>query len=132
MKSSIRLVKSSRRYTEEFKRRIVSEFESGQYSVLQLSRLYGIANSGIYGWIYKYSTFNEKGIRIVEMKDSSSAKVKELEAKLREMERMVGQKQIQIEYLEKMIDIAKTDLDIDIKKNYGTPPSGGSGNTVKK
>ncbi len=126
-----RVVKSQRRYTEEFKRRIVSEFEKGSYSVLQLSRLYGICNPSIYKWIYKYSTFNVQGVRIVEMKDSSSAKLKELEQKLRDMERIVGQKQIQIDFLEKMIDIAKTDLDIDIKKNYGTPPSNGSGNTAR-
>jgi len=50
------------------------------------------------------------------MKDSSSARLKELEQKLKDMERIVGQKQIQIDFLEKMIDIAKTELHIDIKK----------------
>jgi hypothetical protein len=44
----------------------------------------------------------------------------------------VGQKQIQVDYLEKMIDLAKTDLNIDIKKNYNTPQSVGSGKTSKK
>ena len=132
MNISIRKLKSKRRYTEEFKRRVVNEFESGRYSVLQLSRLYGIPGSGIYLWIYKYSNFNEKGVRIVEMKDSSAAKLKALEQKLSEMERLIGQKQIKIDYLEKMIDIARTELDIDIKKNYGTPPSGGSGKTAQK
>ena len=44
---------------------------------------------------------------------------------------MVGQKQIKIEYLEKMIDIAKEELNIDIKKNSNTLPSGGSRTTDK-
>lgn len=79
----------------------------------------------IYKWIYKYSNFNEKGFRVVEMKQSSSQKVKELEA-------TVGRKQIMIDFLEAMIEVAKDELDIDIKKNYSTPPSQGSGKNSKK
>jgi transposase len=44
----------------------------------------------------------------------------------------VGQKQIMIDYLEKMIDLAKETYSIDIKKNSNTPPSGGSKPTGKR
>jgi transposase len=132
MKTTTRVVKTHRRFTEEFKRQLVREFERGELSVPQLSRLYGISNQLIYNWIYKFSTFNQKGSRIVEMKDSSAARLKEMEQRIKDLERAVGQKQIKIDYLEKMIDIAKTDLDIDIKKNYNTSQSGGSGKTGKK
>jgi predicted component of type VI protein secretion system len=54
------------------------------------------------------------------------SKLKELEQKVKELERMVGQKQIKIDYLEKMIDIAKDELNIDIKKKFNTPQSTGS------
>jgi hypothetical protein len=37
-----------------------------------------------------------------------------------------------IEYLEKMIDLAKEELNIDIKKNFATPQSVGSRKIVKK
>ena len=126
MKSNIRLVRTHRQFSEEFKRQVVGEFEKGSMSVGQLSKVYNVANQQIYNWIYKFSTFNEKGSRIVEMKDSSASKLKEMEQRIRELEQAVGQKQIKIDYLEKMIDIAKTDLNIDIKKNYSTPQSGGS------
>jgi hypothetical protein len=86
----------------------------------------------IYNWIHKFSTFNEKGYRVVEMKDSSSKKMQELEAKNKELEAALGRKQIQLDYLEKMIELAKSELDIDIKKNYSTPQSTGSGKTKKK
>ena len=131
MKANLREIKKHRRYSTDFKKELVSLFESGKYSVLQLEKLYGIGNPTIYKWIYKYSTFNEKGIRIVEMKQSSSKKLKELEQKLKELERAVGQKQIKIDYLEKMIDLAKDELDIDIKKNYNTSRPSGS-ETIKK
>ena len=132
MKSNIRIVRTHRQFTEEFKRQVVREFENGSLSVVQLSKVYSLSSQQIYNWIYKFSTFNEKGSRIVEMRDSSAAKLKEMEQRIKELEQAVGQKQIKIDYLEKMIDIAKTDLNIDIKKNYNTPPSGGSGKTGKQ
>lgn len=79
-------------------------------------KLYGVSDSAIYRWIYKFSTINQQGIRVVEMKESSVHKLKELEQKIKDLEQAVGQKQIMIDYLEKMIDIAKEDLDIVIKK----------------
>ena len=85
-----------------------------------------MSNVTIYNWIYKFSTFNEKGLRIIEMKESSSQKLKLLESRIKELEGVVGRKQITIDYLEKMIDIAKDELNIDIKKNSNTPQSAGS------
>jgi transposase-like protein len=132
MKANLRKLHKARRYSEPFKKQLVSDFESGQYSVVELERLHGVSYRTIYNWIHKFSTFNEKGYRIVEMKDSSSKKVKELEQKIKELERTVGQKQIMIDYLEKMMEIAKAEYNIDIKKNFNTPQSTGSGRTNKK
>lgn len=132
MKANVRIIRKQRKYSDEFKNRIVADFESGKYSVSQLGKLHGLRTWTIYRWIYKLSTFNEKGFRIVEMKDSSSKKMKELEARVKELEGVVGRKQIMIDYLEKMMEIAKEELDIDIKKNFGTPQSTGSGKTSKK
>jgi transposase-like protein len=132
MKGNVRKLHKQRKYSEEFKRKVVEDFESGRFTVTQLERLHGVGNVSIYNWIYKYSTFNEKGSRIVEMKDSSTQKMKELQARIKELEGAVGRKQIKIDYLEKMMDVAKEQLDIDIKKNFSTPQSTGSGKTGKK
>jgi transposase len=132
MKANIKLIRKQRRFSEEFKKSIVNDFESGKFSVPQLERLHNISNPQIYKWIYKYSRSNERGQRIVEMKDSSTHKLKALEQRIKELEQTVGKKQIQIDYLEKMIDIAKTELDIDIKKNSNTPQSSGSATTRRK
>jgi transposase-like protein len=123
MKANLRSIQKQRVYSIEFKKQIVSEFESGKYSVPQLERLHGIGNATIYSWIYKFSTFNEKGSRIVEMKQSSSKKVKDLEKRIKELEAAVGRKQIKIDFLETMMEVAKDELDIDIKKNFSTPQS---------
>jgi len=132
MKANVRSIRKQRKYSIEFKKRIVTDFEKGKFSVPQLERLHGVRNSLIYSWIYKFSTFNEQGFRVVEMKDSSNKKMKELETRLKELESVVGRKQIKIDYLEKMMEIAKEELNIDIKKNFGTPQSTGSRKTNKK
>ena len=132
MKANLKKLRKRRVFADEFKQSLVKEFDTGQFSVNELSRLHGIANSAIYRWIYKFSTFNQKGYRIIEMKESSNKKLKDLEQKVKNLEQIVGKKQIMIDYLEKMMEIAKDELDIDIKKNFNTSQSTGSGKTKKK
>jgi len=132
MKANFKKLRKHRRYSDSFKKQLVSDFESGKYSVLQLERLHGIKKPTIYSWIYKFSTFNEKGYRVVEMKDSTTNKVKDLEYRIKELEAALGRKQIIVDYLETMIDVAKEDLNIDIKKNYATPQSTNSKRKLKR
>ena len=132
MKANLRKIRKKRFYSEEFKRDLVKEFETGKFSVDELGKLHGIALGVIYRWVYKFSTFNKKGYRIIEMRDSSKKKVKSLEQKVKDLEQIVGQKQIMIDYLEKMMEIAKDELDIDVKKNFNTSQLVGSGRTKKK
>ena len=132
MKANLKKLRKRRIFADEFKQSLVKEFDTGQFSVNELGRLHGIADTVIYRWIYKFSTFNQKGYRIIEMKESSNKKLKDLEQKVKNLEQIVGKKQIMIDYLEKMMEIAKDELDIDIKKNFNTSQSAGSGKTKKK
>lgn len=129
MKTNLKSIRKKRRFSEDFKRGIVKDFETGAYSVFELGSIHNIAGKVIYRWIYKYSHYNKEGYRMVEHTESSSQKVKELQEKIKSLEAIVGQKQIKIDFLEKMIDIAKEELEIDIKKNYSTPPSNTSNKT---
>ncbi len=62
---------------------------------------------------------------------SESKKIKELRAKLKELERLNYEKQIEVEFKEKMIEIASEVYGIDIKKKYGSKLSGSSGSAEK-
>ena len=96
-----------------------------------MEKIYDISTSLIYRWIYKYSKYNKKGAQVVEMKDSNAEKIRQMEARIKELEQAVGQKQMNIDYLEKMIDLAKEHYDMDIKKNSNIQRSGGSKTTKK-
>ena len=122
-------IKRRRKFSEDFKLKVVKEYESGQFTVLEMAKIYDIREQIIYNWIYKYSEYNKKSIQVVEMKNSQAERIKKMEVRIKELERAVGQKQMNIDYLEKMIDLAKEHYDIDIKKNSNTPHSGGSKTT---
>lgn len=98
----------------------------------ELAKLYRLSTQSIYNWIYKYSEYNKKSIQVVEMKNSQTETIKAMEARIKELERAVGQKQMNIDYLEKMIELAEEHYDMDIKKNSNIPPCGGSGTTGSK
>ncbi len=125
-------IRRKRLFAESFKLQIVKEYESGNYTVKELLRLYDLSEPTVYRWIYRYSTYNKKSIQVVEMKDSSDKKLKDLEKQIKDLQEAVGRKQMKIDYLEKMIDLAKDHYDIDIKKSSSTPPSGGSKKIRKK
>lgn len=61
----------------------------------------------------------------MEENKSDSEKIKELRQKIKELERKGLHKQIEIDYLQKMIEIASDELDIDIKKGKDPTRSGG-------
>ncbi len=109
-----------RSFSEDYKRTIVNEFESGNFTVLQLSRLHNIGFQCIYNWIRKYSTITQPETVIIEMKNSSTQKLKQMEKKIKELHQMLGQKQIKLDYLEKIIDLSNQHYKTDLKKNFNT------------
>lgn len=125
-------LKPVRIFSEEFRKERVKEYEKGEFTVKELSRLFSIKEGVIYRWIYKYSAYNKRGIKVVEMSESSSKKVKDLQKRIRELEQIVGQKQLNIDFLEKMIEIAKEQYGVDIKKKSGTQPLSGLDQVGKK
>ena len=61
--------------------------------------------------------------------ESEEHKTKQLLQKVAELERVVGQKQLHIDYLEKLIEVGGQELKTDLKKTFGGPSSNGSAST---
>ncbi len=120
-----------REFSPEIRKQVVREFRSGKFTVKELADLYHCSTQVIYRWIYKYSPADSPKVRVVEMSETSDAKVKQLQQKIAELERALGQKQIKIDFYEKMAEIAQESYGIDLKKNSSTKPSAGSGKTKK-
>lgn len=122
---------NKRVFSEEFKRQKVKEIEQKLITVVQLTRQYQVSSSAVYKWIYKYSEYLKRGITQVIQMESEQEKTKQLQARIAELERVVGQKQMKIDYLEKLIELESEDSGQDIKKKGDTILSTGSGSTKK-
>lgn len=73
----------------------------------------------------------DKKERLVVESESDTRQLIELKKRLSELERIIGQKQIQIDFQNKMIELAEATYGVDIKKKFFTPPSATSGNIEK-
>ncbi len=124
--------KYNRHFSDDFKRAKVKEIEKNLVTVTELSREYQITRTSVYRWIYLYSTNRKRQERQIGERMSDTRKIKELREKVKELERIIGQKQIQIDFKDKMIEIAEEMYDVDIKKKLNSSPSSGSGNTGKR
>jgi transposase len=104
-------------FSMELKKEVVKEIEHGRLTMLQACRMYDIKSpQTVYLWLYKFSRTLKKGTRIVLEKDSVDFKIKELEKKLKEMESVVGRKQLELDLYKNLVDIAKEKYSIDLKK----------------
>jgi transposase-like protein len=118
-------------FSESFKKGKVREIERNLTSVRIVSNEYEVSIAAVYKWLNKYSLFRKRQVRQIIEPMSDSEKIKELRAKIQELERIVGQKQIELEFKEKMIEIAEQMYSVDIKKKLGSKLSNGSGSTGK-
>jgi transposase len=123
-------LKGRRVFSDDFKRKKVQEIKARLTTVAEVCREYEVSSPAVYRWIYLYSDMKKKERLIIES-ESDTKKIEQLKLKIAELERAIGQKQITIDFLSKMIDIAEESYQIDIKKKYGGAPSSGSGKIEK-
>lgn len=121
-----------RAFSEDLKRKIVQDLLSGKVSVVAVSREYSVSKTSIYRWLRKFSPYSEKGVKVVLELDSEGYRSRELEQKLKEAEAALGRKQMEVDFLEKLIEIASEQYGIDIKKKLNTERSTGSGSSREK
>ena len=113
-------------FSEEFKRQKVQLIVDKLASVKEISETYSVSHMSVYRWLYRYSPHHQKGtVQVVQM-ESEGHKTKELLRQVAELERALGQKQIAIDYLERLLAVSSESLQIDLKKTFGGPASSGS------
>jgi transposase len=111
------------RYSLAFKQKVISEIESGIYSISDASRVYDVSNRSIYTWLEKFNKdhlFNR--IVRIQMRDETS-RIKELEKQKKQLESALAQAHLKILTLESTIESAEKIYKVDFKKKSGTKAS---------
>jgi len=112
----------SRYFSEDLKRKKVEELDKKLTTVSEICREYEVSHTAVYNWIYKYSLMKKKGVKMVVEAESDTAKIKALRQHISELEQLLGQKQFEIDFLKKQMEIASDQYGIDLKKKrFGKP-----------
>lgn len=119
----------NRTFSTEFKKEKVKDLIEHRTTIKNLSTLYEVSRTSIYKWIYLYSGI-EEGTKLVVQMESEEQKTKLLQQRLAECERIIGQKQMQLDLLEKGYELASEELGYDLKKKYVPRSWNGSANMV--
>jgi hypothetical protein len=69
----------------------------------------------------------KKSVKQVVEAKSDSKKILALKEEVKELERIIGEKQIKLDFQEKMIELAEKEYSIDIKKKFSGKRSSGTG-----
>jgi transposase-like protein len=120
-----------RKFSDNFKIQKVREIETGQTKVSEICSQYQVASTNVYLWIDKFGSMKNKKEHMVVETDSDTRQLLELKKRVSELERIIGQKQILIDFQDKMIELAEETYGVDIKKKFFSTPSNISGKTEK-
>lgn len=111
--------RNRRTFSDGFKREKVKLIERGELKVSEVVKLYEVSYTSVYRWLDKYGAESKPERMIVESKSDSKKLISQQE-KIAELEKLLGQKQVEIEFFKKMIGIAEEQYGIEIKKNSST------------
>ena len=118
-----------RNFSEEFKQQKVREVERKQTKVSEICKQYEVSATSVNRWLKKYSSNYMKGIKTIVETESDTKRLIELQAKIADLERIVGQKQLVIDFQNKVIELAEQTYGVDIKKKLQSKPFSGTGTT---
>jgi len=114
--------KYNRTFSPAFKKAKVADILSKKISVKQFCEVYKVSRSSVYTWLYQYSNL-ERGTKQVIQMESEALKTKQLIQQVAELERIIGQKQLEIDYLNKTFELASNEVGYDLKKKYAAKQS---------
>ena len=124
-------MRTRRYFSEDFKRKKVEEIDKRLTSVTEICKTYEVSRVAVYKWIYKYSVMRQKAVKMVVEAHSDTVRIQALKERIGQLEQLLGQKQFEIDFLAKQIQVASEQYGIDFKKKRSGKPACGSGKTAK-
>lgn len=120
-----------RRFSDNFRKDKVRDLELGRVSIRELREQYQVSDMSVRRWILKFGTMKSKKERLIVESQSDTVQLLELKKKVAELERVVGQKQLLIDFQQRMIELAEEEYRVDIKKKFSGEQSNTTGKTGK-
>jgi len=109
--------KTTRHFSTSFKKEKVELLDKGKITVSELSKIYNVSHTAIYKWKKKFSSLDQTE-RIVIEKISEEKKNIELLNRIKELEQIIGKKQIELDYYKTAVDVLSEQEGEDILKKF--------------
>jgi transposase-like protein len=114
----------TRRYSEGFKLKILSELSTGKYTKRELSRIYGIQSSTVNEWIKKYDRKDLMNTRIMIENKDEITRLKELNKEIEQLKKLLLKKDldqlVNDSYLEVAAEMLGYKTVAELKKKLST------------
>lgn len=121
------MIRERRVFSDSLKRQIVNSLVAGRTTIKSIMAEHQVSAASIYRWLYRYSPNHQSKCILVVQMESEETKNQGLQHRVAELERIVGQKQLEIDFLNRLIEIGSKELEFDLKKNFSPKLSNGSG-----
>jgi len=116
----------TRRYSEPFKLKILSELSTGKYTKSQLGKLYGIAPTTINEWIRKYERKDLMNTRVMVETNDEISRIKALQKEIEQLKKLVLKKNLDELVYESYLEVAAQKLGyknvFELKKKLNIKP----------
>ena len=122
-------IRERRIFSEYVKKKAVKDLTGKRTTIKALMNEHQVSRQTVYLWLYKYSPYHEQKCTLVVQMKSEETKNSELQKRVADLERVAGQKQLEIDFLNNLFEIGSSELGFDLKKNFSTPPFNGTGGT---
>ena len=112
-----------KRYSENFKLKVLSEIESGRYNKKEATRVYGFSDATLQNWIRRYSKFEllNQRVRIETMEEKD--RIKALEEENRKLKQILADKDLKLLVSDSMLEVLRKQMGLksieELKKKYG-------------
>ena len=116
----------TRRYSEGFKLKILSELSTGNYSKKQLGSIYGINRTTINEWIRKYDRKDLMNTRIMIENQDEISRLRALQREIEQLKKLLLKKDLELlvndSYLEVICEKYGFKNVAELKKNLNIQP----------
>jgi transposase-like protein len=116
----------TRRYSEGFKLKILSELSTGNHSKKQLSKIYGLQGSTINEWIRKYDRKDLMNTRIMIENQDEITRLKALQKEIEQLKKLLIKKDLEQLVNDSFLEVAAEKLGYknvaELKKNLNIKP----------
>ncbi len=108
------------RYEISFKRAVARQYLETDQSLSEVAVQYGVRKIDVSNWKKRFSSeLGEKPIIIPPMTEQEQMELAGLKKQNETLKQKLEYEQLKTFALETMIDLAKTELGIDVRKNFG-------------